>query len=676
MQYNEKYFKKSSNRKAMVMWLVLGIVLSAAYAIEIVKGLRTTDYYIQFLSLCWIPFIIGLVFLKIKGMDTDIYKYIVVLGYGAFYTFVLFTTTSVLAFVYLLPLTSMLVLYKNRNFIILCGIVNLMVLGLNIVMNVQEGHNSASDVTQYEIQIASSVLCYLGYILSINHLNYSDGAMLGSVKENLDKVVNTVETVKIASNEIVDGMSAVRELADENIIGANAVVTGMTNLTNNNTELQESTTSSIDLTEAIGMRVQNAAAMISQMVLLATESSSHAKVSTDELYEITRLSSEVEEVLYAFKNQFKTMTDEINTIENITLQTNILSLNASIEAARAGAAGKGFSVVADEIRELSHKTKDSSDSIFTALQHLENTSIKMTESITKTLEKVKQVNQSVEKITVDTVQIGDNIQIIDSAITEVKESNANLVNNMHDVSNIVALMTERINDSEETTKAMLSKNIETTKNVAVVETTVGKLMEELGVIGVMGVKDIKVGQFATISSQDNECKVQITELLSDGFIIQFLQNWSTSKNTTCSFVTVVDNAYYKWDNAELISLLQDGVQRWKLVLKKHPDIVNRRQYKRYPLNNSARVTVLESNYTFYGEMINISAGNFAFKTTDPKIADTKSKTVRLVVDNFTTLKGFDLDAKVIRVGGERGSNNIGCRFLQDHIAIVKYFENN
>lgn len=674
MQYDEIHFKKSANKKAMVMWLVLGIVLSAAYAIEIVKGLRTIEYYITFLAFCWLPFFFGLLVLKFKGMDADIYKTIISLGYGAFYTFVLFTTTSVLAFTYLLPLTSMLVLFKNRNYILRTGVANMIVLAINIYVNISKGLNSAAHITQYEIQIAATLLCYLGYILSINHLHSSDGALLGSVKENLSKVVSMIDTVKIASSDIVDGMLAIRELTDENITGANTVVKSMTELTSNNTDLQQSSNSSLDMTQAINSQVQSVASLISQTVTLASESTDHAKNSLGELAEVITLSNLVEEVLGEFEKQFKTMTNEIRTIENITLQTNILSLNASIEAARAGEAGKGFAVVAGEIRKLSLGIKASSDSIFSALQHLENTSDKMTDSITKTLEKVKQINVSVEKITVDTTQMGDNVQIIDSSMQEVEASNTKLFANMQEVSNVVKLMAESVSNSEKTTKAMLNKYIETTQNVADVEKVVGQLMGELGNIGVMGLKDVKKGQIANLKTKDGECNVQIAEILEDGIEVKLLQDCALADNMACDLSIAVDNALYLWEDERVTSVPGSGVKLWKITLTKQPVINNRRKYERVPLNNNARVTFLDTNYTCHGKMINISAGGYAFETSDPAIMSAKNKIISLSIDNFISFNEHDLDAKIIRIGGERGNSNIGCRFLQDNLEIEKYFK--
>ena len=95
--------------------MLLNIILSVSYAIEIVKGLRTAGYYIIFMLVCWIPFAVGLILLKIKGRAAQYYKDVVVIGYGILYVFVLFTTHSTLAFVYILPLTSMLILFKNNH---------------------------------------------------------------------------------------------------------------------------------------------------------------------------------------------------------------------------------------------------------------------------------------------------------------------------------------------------------------------------------------------------------------------------------------------------------------------------------------------------------------------------------------------------------------------------------
>ena len=68
------------------------------------------------------------------------------------------------------------------------------------------------------LQFAIVICCYGCTNMAIAHLVQSDGALTASIKSNMARVVQTVEQVKEASNEIVDGVTVVRELADENRI--------------------------------------------------------------------------------------------------------------------------------------------------------------------------------------------------------------------------------------------------------------------------------------------------------------------------------------------------------------------------------------------------------------------------------------------------------------------------
>ena len=197
MEYNEEYFAKSANKKAMMMWAIICIILTATYALEVVKGQRTIAYYAMFELFCWGPFVAGVIVLKVKGAATSIYKDIIAFGYGIFYAFVLLTTNSMLSMMFIFPVTSMLILFKNRNYMLRCGAANMVLLAIYIVKNYMAGMNSARNVADFEIQVGVTVLCYVGYVLSINHLHQSDGAMLDSVKGNLQRVITTIEQVRM-----------------------------------------------------------------------------------------------------------------------------------------------------------------------------------------------------------------------------------------------------------------------------------------------------------------------------------------------------------------------------------------------------------------------------------------------------------------------------------------------
>ena len=328
MNYDENIFKAKANQRARKIWLIFALLLTANYGSDTSKGIRSGPYFLTFVLLCWIPFFAGQILLKVKGMATDYYKYEIAIGYGIFYTFVICTTPSHIAFTYILPVTSLLVLYKNRTFMIQCGVVNTIIIIVSAVIKYNNGINSENDFKEYTLQLACIILCYICYVMSIRHLNESDGAMLDSVKSDLKRVVTTVDKVKTASNTIVDGVAVVRELAVENKHGADMVVMGMNELTDNNRTLQERTQSSQNMTETINTQVQNVAGMIGEMVELVHESVEHANASQEDLENVitttqhmSELSTEVEKVLQDFTSQFEMVKEETGTIERISNQS-------------------------------------------------------------------------------------------------------------------------------------------------------------------------------------------------------------------------------------------------------------------------------------------------------------------------------------------------------------------
>lgn len=698
MDYNEEIFKKSANLKAMAVWLTLCVVLSGAYFIEIMKGLRTMGYYTLFMAICWLPFFAGLLVLKWKGMSTNIYKYVVVLGYGIFYVFVLLTTTSVLAFVYILPLNSMLILFKNRNFLLRCGIANVIIMAGVIVKNYLSGMNTPVDITSYEIQMACILLCYVGYVLSINHISKSDGALLHSVNSNLQRIIVTIEQVKDASTAVVDGVTVVRELAEENREGAGRVVQSMSHLSEHNYELNEKSVSSMEMTEEVNTQVVNMAELIGKMAELSSKSASRAKISYRDLTEVVRatktmaeLSSEVENVLNAYRQEFDEVKIETGMIEEITSQTNLLALNASIEAARAGEAGKGFAVVADEIRNLSMGTKNSSGRILNALQNLEDTSERMNESITEmlelingTLSKVTQANEGVAEITDGAVQLGKEIRVVDKAMKDMETSNRILVDNMKQINEAMLSMTESVRSSEETSKTMLNKYEETSENIVNIEKVVGKLMEELGDGGFMGVRDIQRDMQFTLTVDGGEMhgrvyRGEVLEAMEDGILAVIKEEEMPDykeKGQNYRLCVIGSNVLYQWENVKAELSKKDGKNSCKLLISSNPKVLNRRKYKRMPITNPCSITRRDINHTCEGRMVNVSANGFAFVTEDPVFADAKGKLVDLTVSNFKLLENRVLKGYLIRTTKDEGKFIVGCRMPADNMAIRDYVEAN
>ena len=698
-EYDESFFRAKANKRAGITWLALIFIATIYYGIKTKNGEIARGYFIAFTVVGWVTYITGYIVSMIKGKAAKEYKWVLGICYLLFYAVIAWTVLDKISYIFILPLLSILILYKDPKFIKMIMWFTLFVLiSSNIYKGVAKGMMDFVASEECALQFAIVLCCFACTNMAIRHLVESDGALTGSIESELAQVVQTVEQVKDASNSIVDGVTVVRELADENKQGANNVVKDMGTLAKNNGILNDKTVSSIEMTKVIDTQVKDVSDLMEEFSKLIEKSVEHADLSADELTEVVEitnrmsaLSSKIETILETFKKEFENVKQETSTIEGITSQTNLLALNASIEAARAGEAGKGFAVVADQIRSLSSGTQDSSNSIMEALSHLEATSDEMLQSITETveliqlnIEKVSTVNKSVSDITSDATSLGDNIKVVDSAVKQVENSNETLTANMNQVGEIMQIMTESINNAEQTTKTMLSKYEASAKSATDIESVVGELMEELGIGGFMNVSDIKSGmKFRMVIEDQTNAKEEYTgEVVDrkDNNVYININNRAAfddkRRNLKCSFNAVVDNVLYCWNGIAIHNVKAGEKGQFKLTIDTNPQVYNRRKYPRMPLDNKCTISVDGTDITYYGHMVNISANGFAFSVNDSSFENMKGKNIVIEIDNFDVIKDKEIQGCIIRCSNDEGNYIVGCRMPDDSNEIKDYVNKN
>jgi len=125
--------------------------------------------------------------------------------------------------------------------------------------------------------------------------------------------------------------------------------------------------------------------------------------------DITNISKEVQSITYNLEEEISNINKVLDFIKNVAKQTNLLGLNAAIEAARAGENGKGFSVVAGEIRKLSPNSSDSLKDIEDTLKEIKEVILKISNIVDVNLAKSKEQVEGIENVEKNIASIRDEI---------------------------------------------------------------------------------------------------------------------------------------------------------------------------------------------------------------------------------------------------------------------------
>ncbi len=293
---------------------------------------------------------------------------------------------------------------------------------------------------------------------SANHMIQNNKKLVNKVHGATDQLELSADEVKRASEIISDYSLDITQAITE-------INAGMNRQSLHAQECMEKTGHLSDDMQEVGQVVEKVEMLVQETDTMIRKGMEIIEVLGRRAQETTDITNQVGVSIEQLSQETENISVFAETITGISKQTNLLSLNASIEAARAGDAGKGFAVVAEEIRKLADDSARAAGEISHNVQHIS----------TRTLDSVQNARQAEEMVALQ----GDAVQEVIQVFAGMRDRMRELVNGLKE---IVASTEQADKERAETLDAVqnISQIIaETAENAEIVNQTSEKLMENV-----------------------------------------------------------------------------------------------------------------------------------------------------------------------------------------------------
>jgi methyl-accepting chemotaxis protein len=264
---------------------------------------------------------------------------------------------------------------------------------------------------------------------SKNDLASSGGTLRSSIEETSSAITQILSDIDSVKQEITNQSSSVEETAG-------AVTQISQNIVSLEKMIENQASGIAQASAAVEQMIGNIGSVNKSVEQMAQSFASLEERSKDGMSKQERVSEQIEQI----SSQSEMLEDANAAIASIASQTNLLAMNAAIEAAHAGEAGKGFSVVADEIRKLSETSTAQSKTIGDELKKIqesigtvvsasaETTSAfgSVSENIKETDTLVMQIKNAMEEQLSGSKQIGDALHMMNDSTSEVRTASSEM----------------------------------------------------------------------------------------------------------------------------------------------------------------------------------------------------------------------------------------------------------
>lgn len=417
--------------------------------------------------------------------DGNLFRFVSIIGYAAVYGIALINAKSDTVFTMAFPIMVMYVLYFDTLFM---GIISGVLLVLNIVSVVMAAVSgsmpSGIDFALSSALLQAATIGVTGSALTwITHLEkVMKGEQMNEVKSEKEKSEQILSDVLALGNTVKENTNKADALMEELNDATTTALETLKAVADSNNDNAKNIESQTVMTSNIQEMIITADSNASRMERIAGDSLNMVSEGRklvekldDKASNISAMNEQVMNTINEFvKNaiEVRGITDKINGISS---QTNLLSLNASIESARAGEAGRGFAVVADEIRNLADETKTLTAEINGIVETLENNASGTKEIVSKVVESIED-----EKVLIDDsmdtyVKMEDMFKQLYESVTDTQKQLKQIV----DSNNAIVDSINQLSAASEEVAASMDMAVELSNNNMAKTKEAGGLMEEI-----------------------------------------------------------------------------------------------------------------------------------------------------------------------------------------------------